>query len=357
MKKAILCLVLFLVCVGRAVAERISEQEAYNLAREFYVTGRRSAKNVQAAISLQMAHASTAYYAFNRGQRDGFVLVAADDCFPREILGYADKGTFDAANLPPNMKWWLGEYDRALEAKKQAGNQNRKVRKDVKQKDAEAERPEIEPLLTCQWGQGEPYNALCPVYDGERCLSGCVATAMAQLMYYHKYPEVGDGYSESEHIYDYDAMTDTYDESSSQESRYAVARLMYDAGIASRMSYGLYESYAYFYDAACGFVNNFKYDRSTILLWRNYYEEDEWIDMMYASLASSYPIFYTGQLQGGGGHAFVCDGYRDGYFHINWGWDGYCDGYFLVDGMTPEGYDGFNFDQEAIFNLSFPRKS
>ncbi len=361
MKKLTLCLILFLTWIGQATAERISEQEAYNIAQQFFATNKRLAKGTHTATSLQLAHTSTSYYAFNRGERAGFVLVATEDCFSKEILGYADKGTFDIDNLPPNMRWWLGEYDRALEAKKRTSNQRQKVITGTKQKVARAERAEINPLLSCTWGQGEPYNAMCPIYEGTQCVTGCTATAIAQLLYYNKYPETGEGELEyewkvndisqgtlssnfSQHIYNYNAMTDTYDNSSSQESRDAVAQLMYDAGIASQMGYGPYESSAYTHNAAYGLVHYFKYDKSTIPLSRDYYEDGEWIDMMYESLASFYPIYYTGY-QEAGGHAFVCDGYRDGYFHFNWGWDGNQNGYFLINNM------GYNLHQEAMFNL------
>ncbi len=367
MKKLLLLSLLTLACTVQAMAEKVSEQEAHKIAQQFFAPDKGLAKSMTAPASLQLAHTSTSYYAFNRGENNGYILVATDDCFSKEILGFADKGTFDTNNMPDNMRWWLSEYDRALDATLKAGGN--KTSKGVKLNAVQTERANIEPLLSCTWGQGDPYNALCPIYDGGRCITGCVATAVAQLLYYHKYPEVGEGSHEyewkvndvsqgmlstdfSQHTYNYDVMVDDYSESTPQASRDAVAQLMYDAGIASEMIYGRNESYAYFYNAACGFVNNFKYDKSTILLWRNYYEDEEWIDMMYASLASAYPIFYSGQLEQGGGHAFVCDGYRDGYFHINWGWNGYSDGYFLIDGMTPDGYEsGYNFDQEAIFNL------
>ncbi len=371
MKKLFTFLVLFLALVSQAFAERIPEQEAYKVAQQFCAAGKMMAPGrSQVAQQLQLTHSSTAYYAFNRGEGNGYVLVAADDRFSSEVLGYADEGTFDAEKMPANMKWWLSQYDSVLLAAQEGRITPQRVKLPQRSNTPKermapfyAGKAEISPMLTSKWGQGDPYNAKCPTYQGERCVTGCVATAMSQIMYYHQYPTKGNashsytwkvnGVSQktlrsnfSTHTYKYDDMTDTYDENSSTESRDAVALLMFDAGVSVEMGYSPEASGAAIFNAAISLATYFNYDKSTVRLLRDYYEDDEWIEILYSSLAFG-PILYGGQSPTNGGHAFVCDGYRNGYFHINWGWDGYQDGYFSVDPMG-----GFSEGQEAIINLT-----
>ncbi len=374
MEKLFTCLMLFLALVSQAVAERIPEQEAYKVAQQFFATGKMMAPGgSQVAQQLQLTHTSAAYYAFNRGEGNGYVLVAADDRFSNEVLGYADKGTFDVDNMPANMKWWLSQYDSALQAAQQGTLKPQRLElpqipekvtlSKAAKSSAQAGRTTIAPMLSSSWGQGEPYNLMCPTYEGERCVTGCVATAMSQIMYYHQYPTKGRGakryvwkvndvtqktlsISFSAHTYNYAAMTDTYGAGSSTESRNAVAQLMYDAGVSVEMGYTPQESGAYDRDAAIGLVENFQYDKSSVLLQRNYYEDEEWVEILYTSLANDGPVYYSGQSQQGG-HAFVCDGYDDGYFHINWGWDGNSNAYFLLDPLG-----GYSYSQSALINLT-----
>ncbi len=354
----------------QVTAETISEQDAYRVAQQFFAHNNGLTKGISPAnASLQLAYASTGYYAFNRGETDGFIIVAADDCFDHTVLGYADHGTFDTENMPANMRWWLGEYDRQLKVAQKNGI----VSKDVNVKSAQSERVEITPLLTSQWNQASPYNNLCPIYDGQKCPTGCVATALAQIAYYYKYPEKGTGSHSYEwsinyvsqgtlstdfsvRSYDFGAMTDIYNSSSSQASCDAVAQLMYDIGIASEMQYASLSSGTNTINGAKGMVRNFDYDKSVVVLQRNYYKDDEWVEILYSSLAESIPLYYSG-VNNEGGHAFVLDGYRDGYFHINWGWGGVSDGYFLVDALDPMSQGlggtsaGYNQNQEIILNL------
>ncbi len=371
-KSSLLALLIFIFAWAiQTSAKTISEQEAYQAAQQFFTIDRGLTKSSTATGVVQLAHTSTGYYAFNRGENDGFVLVATDDCFSSKILGYADKGTFDINNIPDNMRWWLGEYDRALNATQTLVD--KPLTKSVQIKASQTERAEIAPLVTAQWDQSSPYNDMCPVYNGIQCPTGCLATALAQIIYCNKYPTQGSGsYSYDwkvelvtqktlsvnfdERIYNYDIMCDTYDESSSAESRQAVAQLMFDLGVLSEMAYKPAISSAPTFTALLGLVRNLQYDKSAIIRSREFYTDKEWIDMVYANLAEGYPLLYTGQNEWAG-HAFVCDGYRNGYFHINWGWSGGSNGYFLLDGLNPGSQGiggssgGYNSGQEAIFNL------
>lgn len=374
-----MCLIVLLsLFTGRIYADRIDAEEAYAIANNFFdsETGRQKAPAGDAP--LRLAETSEGYYAFTRGSDNGYVIVAADDRAANSILGYACEGTLDPDNMPEAMKWWLSEYERQLSCAETAPVENNRVR---------AQLPTyapIAPLVTSRWDQTDPYNLQCPIYNGTtlpsysgmQCLTGCVATAWAQIMYYHKWPVQGSGSHSykwtfngedlgtlsadfSQSIYNWDAMTDIYNSSSSEESRNAVSQLMSDIGIASEMSYSPISSGAISLTSLQGLVEYFGYDVGAALIQRNYYGLEEWQDSIYASLAAGYPVYYGGQ-NSSAGHAFVCDGYNNGYFHINWGWSGLSNGYFLLTALDPDmqgsgGSDaGYNYGQEAA---TFIRKA
>ena len=335
---------------GSAMAERIDKGEALKIASEFFggAAGRKTAP-AKGDATLRPAGEGRAYYAFNRGEDSGYVIVAADDRTAESVLGFADSGTFSSENMPPAMRWWLDEYARQIESapsKAAAGKQ--------------AAREAIAPMVASKWDQGAPYNNLCPEMDGEKCYTGCPATAMAQVMRYHKWPERGTGSHSYEWVvdeevmgtlsvdfsqstYNWDAMTDTYGEESTPESEEAVARLMFDAGVAVDMVYTPQVSGTGVSEPGYALTSYFGYDKSLNILDRAYYTTAEWEDIVYGNLVAGMPVFYMGVTSDEGGHAFICDGYRNGYFHINWGWSGMCDGYFLLQALNPvqQGAGGF----------------
>ena len=364
MKKTLLLLSLLLfVCT--AWAGRITEEQAYTIASKFFNnSGMRKAPSDGSVATLRLAQASSGYYAFNHGNAKGFVIVAADDNARAEVLGYSDTGTFRPDSMPTAMKWWLGEYERELAyaAQKDDGTDKTVLKRQL------PTYATIEPLLTSMWGQEEPYNALCPSYQKTVCPTGCVATALSQIMYYHKWPEKGSGSHSydwkingqtlstlsadfSQSVYDWNAMTPQYGSTSSQQSKDAVARLMHDVGIASDMQYFPTGSGAYTTTAVQALNKYFNYDLSMELIRRDFYGLAEWQELIYNSLAQGYPVLYSGSTAANEGHAFVCDGYSNGYFHINWGWDGMSNGYFLLTALDPDaqgtggGTSGYNYDQ------------
>ncbi len=375
MKKLLLLFLVAFTWTIQASAEKISEQDAYAIAQQFFSTKGLTKGSTPANAQLQLTHTSTSYYAFNRGEANGFIIVAADDNFNSQVLGYTDQGSFNADSIPANMRWWLSEYDRVLKAAQEAGINH--SAKGIKVKATHTNRPDIDPLVSARWNQDSPYNGMCPTYNGRRCYTGCLATAIAQIVYHNRYPVQGVGSHSYEWFvgsnsqgslsvnfgqstYDYDAMSDTYNNASSQASRNAVAKLMYHIGVASNMAYGTDASGAFSSDGALGLIRNFNYDKSAIVLCRDFYSDEEWIEMLYNELSEERPLYYAGTNENAG-HAFVCDGYqyRNGndYFHINWGWGGYNDAYFLIDALDPEGQGiggsdaGYNQQQEVIFNL------
>lgn len=379
MKKLLLLTTLLLWSVG-SYAEAIDEETAHAVAQKFFEQKTlRLASTTHGAATLKLAAQNSAYYVYNRGANAGYVVVAADDA-ALPVLGYADSGHFVADSLPENLRWWLSEYEREIAA---AAKLQTAVPSASTMPTASAtasttatttERAAIAPLLTSKWGQSAPYNLQCPLQGGKRCFAGCTATAVAQIMYYHKWPTVGQGSTSyawkikgvvqdtlsadfSQSTYDWAQMTDTYDDSSSEASKAAVAKLMSDVGISMKMEYSTTASGAYAYYALLGLLNYFDYDKSGIIYHRYFYSRSTWEQMCYDELAAKRPFFYTGYTEGDSGHSFVCDGYRDGYFHINWGWEGMSDGYFRLSALDPSqqgvggSNSGYNFSQCVLFNL------
>lgn len=213
------------------------------------------------------------------------------------------------------------------------------------------ERAEILPLTKSQWGQQAPFFYDTPTIDGEHCKTGCVATAMSQLIYYHKYPQKGKegtysymtgahgdiSFNFADNTFDYELMKAVYDrtESADDASAKEVSKLMFAAGVTVNMTYGLTESAGQFSSVSNSFREWFLYPEDGIKqVSRDYFTHEEWAELIYDELANNRPVVYMGG-NGMSSHVFLCDGYKDGEFHMNWGWYGECNGYFsLVDLQT-----------------------
>ena len=347
MKKRFLTLGLLALFFVSVMAERIPERVAQGIVTQFIGQNSGMRKAQAAGKTVRLAASSAGYYVYNIGAGSGFVVVAADDLADQTVLGYADSGSFDLQTMPENMKWWLAEYDKQIEAAQSGGKKaSARGKGQVVRLKAGEHRTAIAPMLTCLWNQDSPYNDQCPVLDGERCATGCVATAAAQIMYYHKWPERGTGYHSyewnnqtlscnfSQSVYDWESMTDTYSSSSSTASKKAVAKLMSDVGRAVDMSYGP-SSGTSPVTTLVGLCTYLGYRKGLAFRLRSYYSKAEWDEMIYGELASGRPVFYCGQNESVG-HAFVCDGYQDGYYHFNWGWGGVSNGYFVLTALDPE---------------------
>lgn len=306
-------------------------------------------------------------YAFDKKNNSGFVLLSADDA-AAPVLGYSDHGNFDADEMPPQMKWWLSEYTNQIEyaAKQQIGT--------YANNDNDGSRVTVPPLLKTKWNQDSPYNAEVPSLNGRNYPTGCVATAMAQVMKYWEYPQRGTGagtitlpsgatgdVSMSLRVaFDWENMLDTYTTGNYNETeKNAVACLMKACGYSTNMSYGMGGSGTLSRFAAEALVNNFSYNAAIQYCERNYYSATEWEEMIYQEMVSGRPVMYGGQ-SSSVGHEFVCDGYAgDGYFHFNWGWGGMSDGYFLLAALDPDavgigggtGNDGYNSNQDIVIGI------
>ena len=331
--------------------------------------------NINGAQSPQLTDVSASagfsnVYVFTT--ENSFVLIAADDC-ARPILGYSLTGRFDIENMPDNKRAWIEGYSNEIQYAKE--HQKRATAEVAQQwRDLVEGNPNsgraitvVAPLIQTQWNQDWPYNNLCP--DGT--VTGCSATAMAQVLKYWNYPPTGIGMHSYEWngqtlsadfgntTYDWNNMLNTYDSNSTEAQQTAVATLMFHCGVSLNMNYGWAwsgGSSAYSSMTAAAFINYFNYSTETQLRSRSSYSDGDWMNMVKAELNQNRPLWYCGTGDGGG-HAFVCDGYNNNnYFHFNWGWGGYCDEYYTLNDLSPgpggigSGSIGeFNNNQQALF--------
>ncbi len=350
------CLLWTLLVVA---APRTAQQAAEIAGRFAAGTNQPIAQRMQAArrtqsISQPMQLAYTqvqdnqtpALYIFNNEQADGgFVIVSADDN-ARTILGYADSGTFTEEDIPDNLRFWLQMYAHEIAQAGQA-----KAQEEVNDSTTY---PTIAPLLgKTVWGQGTPFNNLCPTINGTNCVTGCVATAVSQIMYCHKYPKQGTGSHSytwnnqtlsadfSSTTYDWDNMIPDYNSTYTTTQATAVATLMSHVGIACDMSYDIAANGG---SGANGNVmmnaltQYFGYDESIRVLPKDCMDETEMLTIIGQDLQAGHPIFMSGRTTQDEGHAFVPDGMQsNGYVHINWGWNGYYDAYFAISALAPYG--------------------
>lgn len=279
------------------------------------------------------------------------VVVANDDTF-QPVLAYYDASQDGSVN--PAMQWWMDNMNESLASKLAGYEQPAKVERDPSYKET------VEPLLTTTWGQSAPYSNLTPTYTRNgrtyNYVTGCVATAMAQVLKYNRFPEKGKSYNKwtfypngddasgvdtrvtFNTTYDWDNMLDSYNGAYNDTQAEAVAKLMRDCGAASSMQYAPDGSGTTNTQALLGMRKNLRFDQATKNYMRDFTPTALWMDMVYSELNEGRPIMYGGATSDGAGHAFVFDGYdKDGLVHVEWGWDGDNDGYFdmsLLDSQS-----------------------
>ena len=311
-----------------------------------------------AYTQLQVDSITPAVYIFN-SEHQGFVLVAAEDN-TRTILGYSDEGYFDENNIPDNMLFWLQMYADEMarettnnQATRLVAAQHDSTRLEViKRKQSVDTYPTINPILgETIWGQGTPFNNSCPTYDGQYTATGCVATALSQIMYTHKHPTKGKGsYSYTtttkqlnvgadfgNTTYDWENMIPNYSSSYTTTQANAVSTLMYHVGVAANMDYTVEASGTRSILALMAITNYFDYDKAINVLLKDFMKEENILQAIALDLQAGLPVYVSGYTINQEGHAFVCDGMKsDGYLHINWGWNGTANGYFTLSALSPE---------------------
>ena len=331
-------------------------------------------------VNVAAQYGYSEFFIFNNTAGKGYVIMAADDCVT-PILGYSYENNFDDGELPPNFKAWLDGYAEQIRAavaiKAQATAEIRSDWECLRQSKPLPIKSEkaVSPLVQTKWNQAPYYNAQCPYDDNAnvRTVTGCVATAMAQIMKYWSYPMHGLGnhsYVPSSHpeygtLYvDFSAVNYQWSNmpNSVTSDNSAVATLMYHCGVSVDMMYGIptapdYGSAAYIIDYGSGracaeiaFKTYFDYKSTLHGVKKNDYSDSQWIALLKTELDNARPMLYGG-FSSSGGHAFVCDGYdNNNYFHFNWGWGGTYNDYFYINSLNPGSYN-YSQNQQAIIGI------
>ena len=345
-------------------AQKIAQQKAATLGASI------SEQNIQQAKARSRGgvtpQQTTPYYIFNFNDSTGYAIVGGDDRMPA-IVGYSDKGTLNPDNLPVNLKSFLAAYKATIESVEKGDTAAVKNVKAAMKREAGSYTP-IAPLLGgIEWSQNAPFNNLCPKYDGKHnAVTGCVATAMAQIMRYWKYPSsllegIPAYVSHSYNIpidsipngigYDWDNMPEKDNGDFTNNQAFAVATLMQHIGASVKMDYGP-GSYASDEDVIPALTHYFGYDKDIIKkLDRTNFEWEDWNKILQDELGKKRPMYYSGYTFFEG-HAFVCDGMdSDGYYHINWGW-GADNGYFDITILSPgDNFIRYNRGNIAILGI------
>ncbi|HLN53100.1 MAG TPA: C10 family peptidase [Lentimicrobium sp.] len=294
----------------------------------------------------------------------GFIIVAADNA-SIPVLGYSFEGNFTNDQIPPQVAAWMQVYYNKISDVRQNNiPPTTEIIQEwdnlIKGESVLRSNSEVTPLLNTTWDQGARYNSLCPadpMGPGGHVWSGCVATAMSQIINYWRYPLQGTGshgyYSDYGYLsvdfgasnYDYNQMNNSI----GGEENYEMAEIQYHCGVAVDMMYSPDGSGAYSEDAANALKDYFSYSQDLGLELKQDYSESEWANLLINNLDNGWPMYYHGF--GSGGHAFNVDGYQGtDYFHFNWGWSGSYNGYYYLSNLNPGGND-FTWGQGAIVNF------
>lgn len=389
MRKALLILVLFIVALIQVIqAEPVDSVTAKQLAANFHAQlvgtarhNQREAGRIVKTVTTNLTdHVSqqsrnvNCYYIVNFS--DGFVIIAADDRL-EPILAYSTESVFETDFIPENTAAWLDNYRQEISF---ALNHDFNAQSDVQERWAQLkhntwqiQRTSIGPLIQTTYGQSYLYNQYCPVSSSSsygHAPTGCVATAMAQIIRYWEYPERGVGSNTyisnypsygygnfgpqtadfGATTYDYSLMPNSLNTTTTNEQNNEVARLMYHCGVSVNMMYGVNTSGAFSAFVPFALENYFAYQKGITYVSKSNYSAINWQNLIRNELNNMRPVLYEGQ-GSSGGHAFVCDGYEGDYFHFNWGWNGSYNGNFRLNLLNPGSYNYSN-SQGAVIGIS-----
>ena len=358
-----ICLLTWILCMAWPMnpitAQHVSNQQAIAKAQAF-LQQRTATETIGAhraprkAPRLITALAGEAFYVLNDEANNGFVIVSGEECAPA-ILGYSDEGLFNKGCIPEGLQDLLDSYSeqvKALAAGLAVNDANN------------TEQAPIEPLIKTQWSQHAPFNLMCPIGSkGTHCVTGCVPTAAAQVMYYYQWPQatnqdIPDHTSKlsvipAETPFQWGLMQPTYDGDETEEQENAVAFLMVACGQAFEADYGSSSTSASVSKMLNCMKNYFGYNEAAYFASRNRFKKKDWETLIYEELAGGRPVvFSASHLQSGSGHMFLCDGYeKEHRFHFNFGWGGYGDGNYLLTLADPEEDTSYALSQSAIIAL------
>ena len=365
---------------GTAFAGPVSRSQATQIARD-YLQKNRTARTASQPADLSLAYecmpkasrgtgnATPLYYVFNQGEKGGFVVVSGDDRMT-SVVGYVDEGNYAMSKGNANLQWWFNALEETMTYVVKSKSEGRVYRPMA----AEGLKPFVAPMVKVNWGQGAPYNDMCPEdpQHGGTSLVGCTAVAMSQVLSKWQYPVAAQGEVDyttwqhkmhlsedlSEFEFAWDQMLPSYTAKATAAQKKAVSELTYACGLAVHMDYCSTASGAFVY--ASHLEDHFGIDPACNNIERFYYTRADWDALIKKELSEGRPVIYNG-FSMTAGHCFVCDGYnRDGLFHINWGWDGSLNGYFALAelnsavehaGAPTDAEGSFNLDQSIVYGI------
>lgn len=374
-QKSNIILALVLCCALAAEAKPRTQAQILQLAGEALTSKVAPARRAAGKAELSVAYASKALTVVGRSS-GGYAVISNDDLLPA-VLAYSPTD-FSKSDTNPGLKWWLGAVEEAAGQIVAEGVPYRRISPDLNTFPAQ-----VPQMLSSIWGQLEPYNNFCPLeYDVNgklvgRTVVGCVATAMAQIMYYHGYPthptgtytdmQTTDAFGRpvpitvnlDDYVFDYSLMRDSYTPGNySQAEADQVAALSYACGVTFAMIYGTEASGTFSDSAVVSLKKHFGFSGARLLERSSYSEDEAWMYIIFDELSHNRPLMYSGADDlytiGGGGHAFIFDGYdAEGLVHVNWGWFGRNDGYYEVDLLNPRQHS-FHNQQDMIIGCEPP---
>ena len=375
----ILCFISILFCFNPLYAKKVEINVAKQVASNFYFENSNtniSAKSITITQNYTVAENSVpVYYVFNFNN-NGFVIVSADDAVI-PILGYSYEGTYSEENQAPDFIYWMSMYKKqilqAINTKytgteKTAAEWSRLSvsQANIKIKGVKSVTP-VAPLTQSTWDQGCCYNTSCPIDSTAtnwcyHVVTGCVATAMAQVMYYYRYPDYGQSqhsYVDNYNGHNYGTLTASYNTlydwgnmtNSCTGANDAIAKLMSHCGISVNMAYGPDGSGSSISYIPYSLKTFFKYSTNVKDLQRGSLADTTWENILMNELNNNRPVIYSGIDPSSEGHAWVCDGYKDtSYYHFNWGWSGQSNGYYYLNNLDPPGCN-FSQSHEIVYGI------
>lgn len=344
-----------MLSLSAAWAGERSDQDMRNIALQHFSASQAYTRGAELEDICELARRES-YTVYGLSQGQGFVVVGRFTEF-NPVLATSET-RFDADNLADGLKWWLDAINESLKTREAAAP-------------TRAYTP-VENFVMTQWDQGAPYNSMTPEVGGKHCPTGCVATAMAQILKYYNYPEKSEGISyytvgndptdiryEFNTTFKWDLIQVSYKGECSDESKQAVGELMRDCGYSVKMQYDKNGSAALYTNAALGFVRNMCFKEGYVHnAYRALYTDEEWMDIVEREMTAHRPILYGGNDGKDSGHAFVFSGLaEDGKVYVNWGWDGAGDGYYDVANLAPTGNgvtgsNDFSQGQHMVYGLT-----
>ncbi len=361
-------LIFVILCINNNFAQEVNQHTLQKIALNFYKSNNPNLKQNDikiSSINYYKSSNNTPIYNIYNFEPKGFIIVAAQkNVFP--ILGYSFENNFEKNSNNSNFKYWMDNYTNQINI---AINTSKPITKDINeaweyfQNINQIKSKAVTPLLTSTWNQDKYYNEQCPADaagpDGHT-YAGCVATAMGQIMFYHRWPLSGFGNYTYNHP-TYGTITADFQNANYQwndminkltNSNIEIAKLLFHIGVSVDMDYGPTGSGMWNHKAAYSFKNYFKYCNETRYIFRDS-SSLNWDSLIITNLDKKRPLYYAGweDTTFTSGHAFVCDGYQSNiFFHFNWGWNGSNDGFYYLDQLNPNGYN-FNFCQELIVDI------